>query len=163
MKRFTEKIKDFAEQVQEENKQNKNGKSQNRSGYGSNSYSTSNPEQVLGTMWSYFIAFWMGIFISLFAILALLPHPKTFFLAILIIIALPFWAVFCLIMMVPDVKILGVTVFSRRNLSLRKSVSLGKRLVYTFSKEFYRQNPTIAFFLFFYFFLVIAAIIYAVI
>ena len=80
MKRFTEKIKDFAEQVQEENKQNKNGKSQNRSGYGSNSYSTSNPEQVLGTMWSYFIAFWMGIFISLFAILALLPHPKTFFL-----------------------------------------------------------------------------------
>ena len=163
MKRFTEKIKDFADQVQEENRQNKNGKTQKKAGYTFDSHSTSNPEQVLGTMWSYFIAFWMGIFISLFAIIALLPHPKTAFLAILIIIAMPFWALFCAFMMVPDVKIFGVTIFSRRNLSLRKSVSLGRRLIYIFTKEFYRQNPTIAIVIFSYFFLVIVFIIYAVI
>ena len=163
MKRLTDKMKDLANQVQEDNKNNQNARVQKSHSHSIGSFSTSNPEQVLGTMWSYFIAFWMGIFISLFAIVFLLSNPKTMFLAVLIIIALPFWAIFCFIMMVPDVKIFGVTVFSRRNLSLRKSVSLGRRIIYTFSREFYKQNPLMATFLFAYLFLVVLAIIYAVV
>lgn len=162
MKRFTEKIKDFADQVQEDNKQNKNTKGQKSYNYSFNSHNTSNPEQVIGTMWSYFFAFWFGIFISLIAIIFLLGSPRTSFLAILIIIAMPFWAIFCFVMMIPDVKIFGVTVFSRRNLSLKKSVSLGRRIVYTFSREFYRQNPVLASILVIYALLIIGAIIYAV-
>jgi hypothetical protein len=158
-----QKINDLSDQFQNDlnNQNNQNSKGKRENHYQKN-YSTSNPEQVIGTMWSYFTAFWLGIFISMFAILILLPNPKTSFLAILIIIALPFWAVFCFIMMVPDVKIFGVTVFSRRNLSLRKSVSFGKRIVYAFSKEFFRQNPTMATFLFVYLFLIIIAVIFAV-
>ncbi len=163
MKKFTEKIKDFADQVQEENKQNKNGKGQKSYNYNFSSHSTSNPEQVIGTMWSYFFALWIGLFLSLIAVVVLISQPKTAPLGILILIAVPFWVLFCILMMIPDVKIFGVTVFSRRNLSLRKSVSLGRRIVYTFSREFYRQNPVIATFLLVYALLIIGAIIYVVI
>lgn len=163
MKKFTEKIKDFADQVQENNKQTKNTQGQKSYNYSFNSHSTSNPEQVIGTMWSYFFALWVGLFFSLIAVVVLISQPKTVFLAVLILIAMPFWALFCLLMMIPDVKIFGVTIFSRRNLSLRKSVSLGRRIVYTFSREFYRQNPTLATILVIYALLIIGAIIYAVI
>ena len=163
MKSIKNKLNEFANQVQEEVNQQKYNSNQSQPRNRKNNYGTSNPEQVIGTMWSYFFALWIGLFFSLIAVVVLISQPKTAFLAILILIAMPFWALFCLLMMIPDVKIFGVTVFSRRNLSLRKSVSLGRRIVYTFSKEFYRQNPGIATLLLVYFFLIIIAIIYAVV
>lgn len=166
MKRWSDlkdKVNDFANQVQDNAQQQNKNKSQSNYHQNRNNFQTSNPEQVLGTMWSYFFAMWIGIFISLFAIIFLISKPKTSFLAILILIAIPFWVIFCILMMIPDVKIFGVTVFSRKNLSLRKSVSLGKRLVYVFSKEFYRQNPLLASILVVYVVLILFAIIYAVI
>lgn len=162
MKSIKNKLNEFANQVQEEVNHQKYNKNQSYQRNKQNNYTTSNPEQVIGTMWSYFVAFWMGIFLSLIAILVLINNDKTFFLAILIIIAMPFWAIFCFIMMIPDVKIFGFTVFSRRNLSLRKSVSLGRRVLYAFSKEFYRSNPGMATLLFIYMVLIIVAILYAV-
>ena len=163
MKSIKNKLNDIANQVQEDYKNQNTNNQRSNQGQRKGAYSTSNPEQVIGTMWSYFFAFWLGLFISLFAIMVFLTNQKTFFLAILILIALPFWAIFCLLMMIPDVKIFGVTVFSRRNLSLRKSVSLGRRILYTFSREFVKQNPTMATLLFAYFFLIIIAVIYAVV
>ena len=156
------KLNDFANQVLDDDKQQKYDKTKQGQGNRQSPYATSNPEQVIGTMWSYFFAFWIGLFISLFAIITFVSNPKTQLLAVLIIIAIPFWAIFCLVMMIPDVKIFGITVFSRRNLSLRKSVSLGRRILYTFSREFYRQNPLLATLLIVYFLLIIAAILYAV-
>jgi len=119
---------------------------------------TSHPEQVIGTMYSYFVAFWIGTFISIIAFLILLPNQKTWPLAILILIAWPFWAIFCLFMMIPEIKIFGVTIFSRKNLSLKQSVTFGRRLLYTFSKGFYKTNPTMFTFLLVYLVLVILAI-----
>lgn len=162
MKSIKNKLNEFANQVQDEVNQQKYNNNQSQQRNRHNNYGTSNPEQVLGTMWSYFFALWIGLFFSLIAVVVLISQPKTAFLAILILVAMPFWVLFCLVMMIPDVKIFGVTVFSRRNLSLRKSVSLGRRIVYTFSREFYRQNPGIATLLLVYFVLIIIAIIYAV-
>ena len=162
MKSLKNKLNDFANQVLDDDKQQKYGKTKQNQGTRQSPYATSNPEQVIGTMWSYFFAFWIGLFLSLFAIITFIYNPKTQLLAILIIIAIPIWAIFCLVMMIPDVKIFGITVFSRRNLSLRKSVSLGRRILYTFSREFYRQNPLLATLLIVYFLLIFAAILYAV-
>ena len=162
MKSLKNKLNDFANQVLDDDKQQKYDKTKQGQGNRQSPYATSTPEQVIGTMWSYFFAFWIGLFISLFAIITFVSNPKTQLLAVLIIIAIPFWAIFCLVMMIPDVKIFGITVFSRRNLSLRKSVSLGRRILYTFSREFYRQNPLLATLLIVYFLLIIAAILYAV-
>lgn len=162
MKSIKNKLNELANQVQDEVNQQKYNNNQPNQRNRQSNYSTSNPEQVIGTMWSYFFAFWIGLFISLLAVVVLISQPKTALLAILILIAIPFWAIFCFLMMIPDVKIFGVTVFSRRNLSLRRSVSLGRRIIYTFSREFVRQNPTLATILFIYLFLIIIAIIYAV-
>lgn len=162
MKSIKNKINEFANQLQEDINQQKSDPTRKNRNYQQSSYATSNPEQVIGTMWSYFFAFWIGLFISVFAVISFIGNPKTFYLAILIIIAIPIWAIFCFFMMIPDIKILGVTIFSRRSLSLRKSVSLGRRIVYTFSKEFYRQNPWLATFLFVYLLAIIFAILYAV-
>ena len=163
MKSLKNKLNDFANQVQENSQQQKNNNQQSNYGRNKNTYQTSNPEQVLGTMWSYFFALWIGLFISLIAVIALMGNPKTSLLAILILIAIPFWVLFCILMMIPDVKIFGVTIFSRRNLSLRKSVSLGRRILYTFSREFYHQNPLLATILLLYGALIIIAVIYAVV
>ena len=162
MKSLKNKLKDIASQAQEDYKQQNQNSGKPNQKHRQNSYSTSNPEQVLGTMWSYFFAFWIGLFMSLFAVMVLITNQKTIFLAILILVAMPFWALFCLLMMIPDVKIFGVTVFSRRNLSLRKSVSFGRRILYTFSREFYRQNPFMATVLLVYLGLIIVAVLYAV-
>ena len=159
-----EKAREISSSIEEELKTKETKKGTRGQGYNKSNYmtGTSNPEQVIGTMYSYFAAFWIGTFISMIAILFLLPNQKTWFLAILIIIAWPFWAVFCLFMMIPEVKIFGVTIFSRKNLSLRQSVSFGKRLLYAFSREFYRSNPTMFTFLLVYLILVLVAIFMAI-
>lgn len=172
MKRFNEikgkmqqKAKKISQSIEDELRANQKRNSTNTSKtsyHYSSSGDHSSPEQIIGTMYSYFVAFWVGTIISAIAFVMLLPSPKTWFLAVMIIIAWPFWAVFCLVMMIPEVRIFGVTIFSRRNLSLRQSVSFGKRILYTFSREFYQSNPTMATILFFYLLLVIIAIGYAI-
>lgn len=155
--KMQEKAKEISDSIEHEIKANK-GKKTDKKSYQTFSKETTNPEQVIGTMWSYFIAFWIGTFISVFAFFMLLNDEKSWFLAVLIIIAWPFWAIFCMLMMVPTVKIFGVTIFSRKNLSLKRSVSIGKRILYTFSREFYNSNPKMFFFLLTYLILVIVAL-----
>ncbi|MHA2363179.1 MAG: hypothetical protein ACXAC7_04425 [Candidatus Hodarchaeales archaeon] len=109
---------------------------------------TTTPEEYLGTIWGWFWALWFGFFIALIGIVLAFSNPKFWLFAILLAIALPFWVIYCILMMIPEVKIFGFTVFNRRNLSVRQSLTVGSRLTYFLSKEFIRSSPEIAILIF---------------
>lgn len=113
-------------------------------------------------MWSWFLLMIFGVFVGFTAFIFLLPNSSTLLLALLILLGIPFWILYCLFMMVPDITIFGVTVFSRRKLSVRNSVSVGGRIAYMFSKEFFRQHPQGAFVIFGYFVLLFLTVVIAV-
>ena len=65
--------------------------------------------------------------------------------------------------MIPDVKIFGFTIFSRKRLGVRQSLTVGSRLSYALSREFIRQNPTFAFFIFLFLILIFVSLVVAVV
>ena len=149
MKRFTE-IKSKAQDIAEEIKQSLNeevDKTDNKSRSNKKFYQrqSSSPEEVVGTVWSWFVILWFGIIVTLFGIILALSNSRFWLFAILLIIGLPFLVLYCVFMMIPEIKIFGFTIFSRHKFGVKNSVSIGSRFTYTLSKEFFRQNPSLAF------------------
>ncbi|MFW9905284.1 MAG: hypothetical protein ACFFFH_13170 [Candidatus Thorarchaeota archaeon] len=122
---------------------------------------TSTAEDVYFSTWAWF---WAMIF-SAFACLAIfmvgIANPKFFLVGLLALIALPFIVIWCLIHMVPTIKIFGFTIFDRRRLSLRRQLSLGKEIARLFSREFLQESPIIAFFIFAFFVIFLFALLFA--
>ena len=111
---------------------------------------TSSPEQVYYSSWTWFWAMIFGVFLIFTLMIMTLVNPKFLLFNILLLLAIPFWIIWCLIHMIPEIRILGFTIFSRKQLSLRRQLSLGKEIARLFSRQFYQESPE-AFFIFYIF------------
>ena len=109
---------------------------------------TSSPEDLYYSTWGWFFAMIFGIFICLAIFMISITNPKFILLGILSLLAMPFLVVWCLIHMIPTIKIFGFTIFDRHKLSLRRQLSLGKEIARLFSREFLDESPLIAFLFF---------------
>ncbi|MHA1974003.1 MAG: hypothetical protein ACTSW1_13475, partial [Candidatus Hodarchaeales archaeon] len=105
---------------------------------------TSSPEEMYYSSSNWFLTMVMGIFILLSIFLYGLINTKFLFVGFLSLILLPFFVIWCLIHMVPTIKIFGFTVFDRRQLSLRRQLSVGKEIARFFSREFFEDSPVMA-------------------
>lgn len=159
------KAQEFAEDVKEslDSEQNHSQKGASQPNQPFYQRKTSHPEEFLETIWSWFAMLWIGIFVALAGIVLALSNTKFWPFAIILFIGLLVWIPFCIFMMIPDIKILGFTLFSRRKLGIRQSLTVGSRLSYTLSREFFRQNPGWAFLLFAFFILIFVSIVIALI
>lgn len=124
---------------------------------------TSSAEELYFSTWAWFWAMIFSGFACLMIFMVGVTTPKFFLVGILALIALPFVVVWCLIHMIPTIKIFGFTVFDRRKLSLRRQLSLGKEIARLFSREFLQESPIIAFFIFAFFVIFLFALLFAVI
>lgn len=164
MKKFTDDLKKKTKGIVEDIKESaKDEQNQNLQSNLATHHVASQAEEVLGTIWGWFVMLWIGIFVALAGIVLALSNTKFWPFAILLFIGLLIWIPFCIFMMIPDIKILGFTLFSRRKLGIRQSLTVGSRLSYTLSREFFRQNPGWAFFLFAFFILIFVSIVIAII
>ena len=109
---------------------------------------TSTPEDVYYSTWAWFWAMIFGVFGCLILFAMGISNPNFFLVGLLALIAIPFVIVWCLIHMIPTIKIFGFTVFDRRSLSLQRQLSLGKEIARFFSREFLEESPIFAFLLF---------------
>lgn len=109
---------------------------------------TSSPENIYYSTWAWFWAMIFGIFGCLILFTMGISNPKFFLVGLLALLAVPFVIIWCLIHMIPTIKIFGFTVFDRRSLSLQRQLSLGKEIARLFSREFLHESPTFAFLLF---------------
>ena len=109
---------------------------------------TSTPEEMYysTTAW-----FWTMIFIIMICVTFFFygfVNTRFLFVGLLALIAMPFLVIWCIIHMIPTVKIFGFTVFDRHQLSLRRQLSVGKEIARFFTREFLQESPEFAFFLF---------------
>ncbi|MHA2202973.1 MAG: hypothetical protein ACW991_04735 [Candidatus Hodarchaeales archaeon] len=147
----TEKSKDFTTKKREEIKTSVQRRTAD----------TSTAEDVYFSVWAWFWAMIFSAFICLIIFMVSLTDPKFILVGILALIALPFIVIWCLIHMVPTIKIFGFTIFDRRRLSLRRQLSLGKEIARLFSREFLQESPIIAFFIFAFFIVFLFALLIA--
>jgi len=122
---------------------------------------TSTPEELYFSTWAWFWTMLFVIFICLSFFMFSLTNPRFILVGLLVLVALPFLVVWCLIHMVPSIRILGFTIFDRRKLSLRRQLSVGKEIARFFSREFLQEDPIIAFFIFAFFAIFILSLIFA--
>ncbi len=109
---------------------------------------TSSPDEVYysSTAW-----FWMMFFIVIICLTLFfygIFQPKFFLMGLLAFLAMPFLIIWCLIHMIPTIRIFGFTVFDRSQLSLRRQLSVGKEIARFFTREFLEESPVFAFFIF---------------
>ncbi|MFW9853630.1 MAG: hypothetical protein ACFFFG_01120 [Candidatus Thorarchaeota archaeon] len=109
---------------------------------------TTTPEELYFSTWAWFWALIFSIIGCFFLFLVGLTNSRFFYLGLLSLLAFPFIAGWCLIHMIPTVKIFGYTIFDRRKLSLRRQLSVGKEIARLFSREFINDEPLFAFLLF---------------
>lgn len=124
---------------------------------------TSLPEQVYYSSWAWFWAMILGIFLIFTLMIMTFVNPKFILFNILLLIAIPFWIIWCLIHMIPEIKIFGFTIFSRKQLSLRRQLSLGKEIARLFSRQFYQESPEIFFIFYAFIVFIVLAILMALI
>ncbi len=122
---------------------------------------TSSAEEVYFSTWAWFWAMIFSGFGCLIIFMVGITTPNFFLVGVLALIALPFIVIWCLIHMIPTIKIFGFTVFDRRKLSLRRQLSLGKEIARVFSREFLQESPIIAFFIFAFFVIFLFALLFA--
>ena len=122
---------------------------------------TSTAEDIYFSTWAWFWAMIFSVFICLAILMVGITNPKFILVGLLALIALPFIVIWCLIHMVPTIKIFGFTIFDRRRLSLRRQLSLGKEIARLFSREFLQESPIIAFFIFAFFIIFLFALLLA--
>ncbi|MFX1284018.1 MAG: hypothetical protein ACFFB5_10205 [Promethearchaeota archaeon] len=122
---------------------------------------TSTAEELYFSTWAWFWAMIFSGFVCLSIFLFSVVNARFFLVGLLALIALPFVVAWCLIHMIPTVKIFGFTIFDRRKLSLRRQLSLGKEIARLFSREFLQESPIIAFFIFAFFVIFIFALLFA--
>ncbi|MFX0204969.1 MAG: hypothetical protein ACFFDT_03220 [Candidatus Hodarchaeota archaeon] len=122
---------------------------------------TSTAEDIYFSTWAWFWAMIFSVFICLAIFMVGIANPRFILVGALALIALPFIVIWCLIHMVPTIKIFGFTIFDRRRLSLRRQLSLGKEIARLFSREFLQESPIIAFFIFAFFVIFLFALFLA--
>jgi cation transport ATPase len=122
---------------------------------------TSTAEDVYFSTWAWFWAMIFSAFVCLVIFMVGITNPRFFLVGVLALIALPFIVIWCLIHMVPTIKIFGFTIFDRHRLSLRRQLSLGKEIARLFSREFLQESPIIAFFIFAFFVIFLFSLLFA--
>ena len=122
---------------------------------------TSTAEDIYFSTWAWFWAMIFGVFVCFAIIMVGIANPRFILVGALALIALPFIVIWCVIHMVPTIKIFGFTIFDRRRLSLRRQLSLGKEIARLFSREFLQESPIIAFFIFAFFVIFLFALLLA--
>jgi hypothetical protein len=124
---------------------------------------TSSPEDVYYSTTAWFWAMFFVVIICLSLFFSGFMYPRFFFMGLLALIAMPFLVVWCLIHMIPTVRILGFTVFDRSQLSLRRQLSVGKEIARFFTREFLEESPTFAFILFMFILFFLMSIFFAIV
>ncbi|MFX0014354.1 MAG: hypothetical protein ACFFB2_08460 [Promethearchaeota archaeon] len=122
---------------------------------------TSTAEEIYFSTWAWFWAMIFSFFVCLSIFMFSIVNPRFILVGFLALIALPFITVWCLIHMVPTIKIFGFTIFDRRRLSLRRQLSLGKEIARLFSREFLQESPIIAFFIFAFLVIFLLSLLFA--
>jgi hypothetical protein len=123
---------------------------------------TSSPDEVYysTTAW-----FWMMFFVVIICLSFFFYgvfNPRFFLMGFLALLAMPFLVIWCLIHMIPTIRVLGFTVFDRSQLSLRRQLTVGKEIARFFTREFLEESPIFAFFLFLFILVFILSILMAV-
>ena len=109
---------------------------------------TSTPDDIYYSTSAWFWTMVFGIFIVMSIFLFSIVNIRFIFVGLLTLIALPLFVMWCLVHMIPTVKIFGFTIFDRRQLSLQRQLTVGKEIARFFSREFLQESPIIAFFIF---------------
>jgi hypothetical protein len=113
---------------------------------------TSTPDKLYYSIESWFWAMIFLVFICiiifLFSLTYGVTNPKFLLIGLLSLLAIPFVVLWCLIHMIPTIKIFGITIFDRHKLSLRRQLSIGKEIARLFTKEFLEESPIFAFLFF---------------
>lgn len=122
---------------------------------------TSTPEEIYFSTWGWFWAMIFTIFICLTIFLFGIASIRFFFVGLLALIAMPFIVMWCLVHMIPTIKILGFTIFDRQRLSLRRQLTVGKEIARVFSREFLQESPVFAFLIFSFVVIIALAILIA--
>ena len=123
--------------------------------------STSRPEEVYYSTMAWFWAMMFTIFICIILFFYGIGTPKFLFVGLLALLAMPFLVVWCIIHMIPTIKFLGFTIFDRRQLSLRRQLSVGKEIARFFTREFIQESPEFAFILFMFVGLFLLSVLFA--
>lgn len=123
--------------------------------------STSSAEEVYYSTMAWFWAMMFTILICIVIFIYGITEPKFFFVGLLALLAMPFLVIWCLIHMIPTIKILGFTIFDRKQLSLRRQLSIGKEIARFFTREFFQDSPEFAFLMFMFIALFLMAILFA--
>ncbi|MFW9779376.1 MAG: hypothetical protein ACFFE8_11030 [Candidatus Heimdallarchaeota archaeon] len=119
---------------------------------------TTTPEELYFSTWAWFWALIFATIGCLFLFFMGLTNSRFFYLGLLSLLAFPFITGWCLVHMIPTVKIFGYTIFDRRKLSLRRQLSVGKEIARLFSREFIGDEPLFAFFVFLFIFAFVLAL-----
>ncbi|MFX0172762.1 MAG: hypothetical protein ACFE9L_12665 [Candidatus Hodarchaeota archaeon] len=123
---------------------------------------TSTPEDIYFSTWAWFWTMIFAVFICLTIFLFGLTSTNFLLVGLLALIAIPFIVIWCLIHMVPTIKIFGFTIFDRRRLSLRRQLSVGKEIARLFSREFLQESPLFAFLILLFCIMFVFAILLAI-
>ena len=122
---------------------------------------TSSAEEIYFSTWAWFWAMLFSVIVCFSIAIFSIVNTRFIFVGLFALIALPFAVIWCLIHMIPTVKIFGFTIFDRHKLSLRRQLSLGKEIARLFSREFLQESPLIAFFIFAFFVVFLFALLFA--
>ena len=122
---------------------------------------TSSPETVYYSTTAWFWAMFFVIIICLSLFFSGIMYPRFFLMGLLALIAMPFLVVWCLIHMIPTIRIFGFTVFDRSQLSLRRQLTVGKEIARFFTREFLQESPIFAFILFMFILFFLLSIFFA--
>ena len=123
--------------------------------------STSSPEEVYYSTMAWFWAMMFTILVCITLFIYGITAPKFFFIGLLALLAMPFLAIWCIIHMIPTVKLFGFTIFDRRQLSLRRQLSVGKEIARFFTRDFLQESPEFAFILFMFVALFLISLFFA--
>ena len=124
---------------------------------------TSSPENVYYSTTAWFWAMFFVIIICLFLFFSGIMNPRFFLMGLLALLAMPFLVVWCLIHMIPTIRIFGFTVFDRNQLSLRRQLTVGKEIARFFTREFLEESPTFAFIMFMFLLFFLLSIFFALV
>ena len=123
---------------------------------------TSTPEEVYYSTTAWFWAMVIVIMICITLFLYGIMNTRFLLVGLLALIAMPFLVIWCLIHMIPTVRIFGFTIFDRNQLSFRRQLTIGKEIARFFSREFLEESPLFAFLLFTFIVLFILTLITAI-
>ena len=124
---------------------------------------TTTPEDISYHVWSWWMLLVTVLVVGMMIIIISLSNSKFLLLGLLTLIAMPVIVIYCLIMLIPEIKIFGFTVFDPKKLATRKRFSVGKTIAQSMGREFIRQSPEAAFMILFIIALFIIAVVLAIV